>query len=77
MNASHLIIKFLVFLFPILTATVKSAGGVIFFLLVLVVQLDSISIGAVREERYCLEQYGDEYRVYLDRTPRWIGIPKY
>ena len=28
------------------------------------------------EERGCLEQYGDAYREYMDRTPRWIGIPK-
>jgi protein-S-isoprenylcysteine O-methyltransferase Ste14 len=31
---------------------------------------------ALREERYCLEKYGDAYREYMDRTPRWIGIPK-
>jgi len=28
------------------------------------------------EERGCLEQYGDAYREYMNRTPRWIGIPK-
>jgi protein-S-isoprenylcysteine O-methyltransferase Ste14 len=28
------------------------------------------------EERFCLEQYGDAYRDYMNRTPRWIGIPK-
>jgi protein-S-isoprenylcysteine O-methyltransferase Ste14 len=28
------------------------------------------------EERWCLEKYGDAYREYMDRTPRWIGIPK-
>ena len=28
------------------------------------------------EEQGCLEQYGDIYREYMDRTPRWIGIPK-
>jgi protein-S-isoprenylcysteine O-methyltransferase Ste14 len=27
------------------------------------------------EERFCLEKYGDTYRKYLTRTPRWIGIP--
>ena len=34
-NYKHYILNVLVFFFPILTATVKSAGGVIFFLLVL------------------------------------------
>jgi len=26
------------------------------------------------EERYCLDRYGDAYREYMNRTPRWIGI---
>ena len=28
------------------------------------------------EERYCLERYGSDYREYINRTPRWIGVPK-
>ena len=28
------------------------------------------------EERFLLEKYGDAYREYIDKTPRWIGIPK-
>jgi len=28
------------------------------------------------EERWCLEKYGDAYREYMNRTPKWIGIPK-
>lgn len=28
------------------------------------------------EERWCLEKYGDAYREYTNRTPKWIGIPK-
>ena len=32
---------------------------------------------AVRsEESYLLEKYGDSYREYMNRTPRWIGVPK-
>jgi len=27
------------------------------------------------EETACLKQYGDAYREYMNRTPRWIGIP--
>jgi protein-S-isoprenylcysteine O-methyltransferase Ste14 len=28
------------------------------------------------EEQSCLEKYGDAYREYMKRTPRYIGIPK-
>jgi protein-S-isoprenylcysteine O-methyltransferase Ste14 len=28
------------------------------------------------EERSCLEKYGDAYREYMNRTPRYIGLPK-
>jgi protein-S-isoprenylcysteine O-methyltransferase Ste14 len=57
-----------------LSVGIASASWV--FLLVFIVQLVSISITAVEEERYCVEKYGDDYHEYLDRTPRWIGIPK-
>jgi protein-S-isoprenylcysteine O-methyltransferase Ste14 len=28
------------------------------------------------EERGCLETYGESYRQYLNRTPKWVGFPK-
>ncbi len=28
------------------------------------------------EERFCLNKYGNAYREYMHRTPRWIGIPR-
>ena len=28
------------------------------------------------EERFCIKKYGDTYREYMNRTPRWIGFPK-
>ena len=31
---------------------------------------------ALIEERYCLDRYGNAYQEYINRTPRWIGIPK-
>jgi protein-S-isoprenylcysteine O-methyltransferase Ste14 len=27
------------------------------------------------EERWCLKKYGNAYQEYMERTPRWIGIP--
>jgi protein-S-isoprenylcysteine O-methyltransferase Ste14 len=29
----------------------------------------------LHEERDCLEKYGEAYQEYMDRIPRWIGIP--
>ena len=46
------------------------------FLLIFVVQSVSIRIAAVEEERFCLEKYGEAYREYIDKTPRWLGLPK-
>jgi protein-S-isoprenylcysteine O-methyltransferase Ste14 len=30
----------------------------------------------IPEERQCCERFGDAYREYMNKTPRWIGIPK-
>ena len=46
------------------------------FLLLVVVSIIANSRLAITEERYCLEKYGDVYRQYLNKTPRWIGLPK-
>ena len=46
------------------------------FLLFLMILIIVGNRGAIAEERFCLEKYGDAYRKYMNRTPRWIGIPK-
>jgi protein-S-isoprenylcysteine O-methyltransferase Ste14 len=33
-------------------------------------------IAVPEEEKFLIEKYGDNYRNYLKRTPRWIGLPK-
>jgi protein-S-isoprenylcysteine O-methyltransferase Ste14 len=33
-------------------------------------------IVVVYEERFCTQKYGNSYQEYLNRIPRWIGIPK-
>jgi len=30
----------------------------------------------IPEERFCCEKFGNTYREYMNRTPRWIGLPK-
>jgi protein-S-isoprenylcysteine O-methyltransferase Ste14 len=46
------------------------------FLLLSVLCIITHFINGISEERLCLEVYGSQYKEYLDRTPRWIGIPK-
>jgi len=46
------------------------------FLLLTAVFLILSHIVVVAEERFCIQKYGDPYREYLNRIPRWIGIPK-
>lgn len=46
------------------------------FLLVAITWAVLLNISVKDEESYCLEKYGEAYRKYLTRTPRWIGIPK-
>ena len=53
---------------------VASASWVILLCGVLWVVLWNIAVPA--EERFLLEKYGDAYREYMDKTPRWIGLPK-
>lgn len=45
-------------------------------LLCALVWILSWQFGIEEEERILLEKYGDAYRQYMNRTPRWIGIPK-
>jgi len=47
------------------------------FLLFVIIFFILLSISVIAEERGCLEEYGDSYREYMNRTPRWIGIPKF
>ncbi|MBN1764393.1 MAG: DUF1295 domain-containing protein [Sedimentisphaerales bacterium] len=47
----------------------------IFFLLTLIMGLFQKKY-AFKEERSCVKKYGDVYQKYLNRTPRWIGLPK-
>jgi len=46
------------------------------FLLLTIVYTGFGFIYTGSEEHACLEKYGDAYREYMERTPRWIGLPK-
>ena len=65
---------YVTYFFVLLGVSVATASCL--FVLFLII----FTIGAVAfadfEEKGCLEQYGEAYREYAKRTPRWIGIPK-
>ncbi len=46
------------------------------FLLVTVVTVFLQRYQMLMEERFCVAKFGDAYREYLEKTPRWIGPPK-
>jgi protein-S-isoprenylcysteine O-methyltransferase Ste14 len=46
------------------------------YLLYAVVDLILMHISIGYEERFLLEKYGNTYLEYMNKTPRWIGIPK-
>ena len=46
------------------------------FLLLTMALIILIHISVISEERWYLEKYGDEYREYMNRTPKSTGIPK-
>jgi len=46
------------------------------YLLLVVVLMILLHANSSAEERFCLYRYGDDYQKYMNRTPRWIGIPK-
>ncbi len=52
-----------------------ATGSWIFLLVSVFLIVGCVSFVGV-EEQGCLKQYGEVYRQYMDRTPKWIGIPK-
>ncbi len=65
---------YLAMLLIYLSVSIASASWI--FLLVTIVWLILIQLTVGDEEQYCLEKYGDSYREYMNKTPRWIGILK-
>ena len=53
---------------------IATASWLFLLLTIVYAALSLIYVGS--EEHICLEKYGDAYRDYMKRTPRWIGIPK-
>jgi protein-S-isoprenylcysteine O-methyltransferase Ste14 len=46
------------------------------FLLITIITVVGAFVFIESEEQGCLEHYGDSYREYMERTPRWLGLPR-
>ena len=46
------------------------------FILLGIANILWIRTDAIAEERYCLARYNKDYRDYINKTPRWLGIPQ-
>lgn len=62
-------------IFLIFLGTSIACVSLIFLLLTSVFMVLSHLV-VVYEERFCLQKYGNAYQEYLNRIPRWMGIPK-
>jgi protein-S-isoprenylcysteine O-methyltransferase Ste14 len=60
--------------FVYLAVSIAAASWLFFLITVITFFLQRYQ--AIKEESQCLKQFGGAYRKYMDRTPRWIGIPK-
>ncbi|UCF13751.1 MAG: isoprenylcysteine carboxylmethyltransferase family protein [Thermoplasmatales archaeon] len=47
-----------------------------FYAIIVLIWLILMIISISKEESQLLKKYGEEYREYMNRTPRWIGLPK-
>ncbi len=57
-------------------AAVSVAAASWLFALITIVTFFLQRSQAIQEENYCLNKFGQAYRQYLARTPRWIGVPR-
>ena len=55
-------------------AGIASASWIFLLFSIVCIILCVILVSA--EERFCLDKFGTPYREYMNRTPRWIGLPK-
>jgi protein-S-isoprenylcysteine O-methyltransferase Ste14 len=46
------------------------------YLLIMLICIFHILIVVPSEEKYCLVKYGKKYHDYINKTPRWFGLPK-
>ena len=57
-------------------AAVSVAAASWLFTLITLITIVLQRYQAIQEERYCLDRFGQAYREYMARTPRWLGVPR-
>lgn len=62
--------------FLIYVGTALAAASWLFLVLGLAIAILQNYFMIPPEERMCLEKFGDSYQAYMDKTPKWIGLPK-
>jgi len=65
---------YLIFFLTFIGVSIVSASWLFLLFSILVMVLTPPLV--IPEEQDCFEKYGDAYHEYMNRTPRWIGIPK-
>ena len=55
-------------------AGIASASWIFLLFSIVYIVLCALLVSA--EERFCLDKFGTPYQEYMERTPRWIGLPK-
>ena len=61
-------------LLPLIGAGIASASWL--FLLLTVIMLVAYRFLVITEEHATTKKFGDAYKEYMARTPRWIGLPR-
>ncbi len=65
---------YLSMIFVYLGVSIAAASWLFFLITIFTFFLQRYQM--VKEEEFCLNKFGKSYRDYLNRTPRWIGLPQ-
>lgn len=60
----------------LINLSIAIAGVSWIILLCAILWIVFFHIATPSEESYLIDRYGDAYRDYLNRTPKWLGLPK-
>jgi protein-S-isoprenylcysteine O-methyltransferase Ste14 len=52
------------------------ASSSLLFIVLSMILAFCLSREAILEERFCLNKYGKVYQQYLEKVPRWFGLPR-